>query len=92
MDIAIKQGAKVILADLRQEMGQALATELGENALFVRLDITSSAEWKKAIKLGESKFGNINVLVNNAGVLGPVFCCKSKPELSSDTVSIYFGC
>ena len=68
----IKQGAKVILADIREEMGQALADELGENALFVKLDIAKVEDWGNAVKLGESKFGNINVLVNNAGILGPV--------------------
>ena len=56
----------------QNEMGQSLADELGENALFVKLDVTSSDDWKKAVALGESKFGNINVLVNNAGILGPV--------------------
>lgn len=68
----VKQGAKVILADIREEMGQALADELGENALFVKLDITSADDWKNAVEVGESKFGNVNVLVNNAGILGPV--------------------
>lgn len=68
----IKQGAKVILADVREEMGEALAKELGENALFVKLDVTNVKDWENAVKQGESKFGNINVLVNNAGILGPV--------------------
>ncbi|HCY80411.1 MAG TPA: 3-alpha-hydroxysteroid dehydrogenase, partial [Xanthomarina gelatinilytica] len=56
----IKQGAKVILADIREEMGRALAEELGENALFVKLDITKVEDWENAVKLGENKFGNIN--------------------------------
>ncbi|WP_192349125.1 SDR family NAD(P)-dependent oxidoreductase [Algoriphagus sp. Y33] len=68
----INQGAKVILADVREEMGEALAKELGENALFVKLDVTNVKDWENAVKQGEAKFGNINVLVNNAGILGPV--------------------
>jgi 3alpha(or 20beta)-hydroxysteroid dehydrogenase len=68
----IKHGAKVIIADVREDMGKSLAKELGGNALFVKLDVTKSEDWKKAIEVGESKFGTVNVLVNNAGILGPV--------------------
>ncbi len=68
----IAQGAKVILADIKVDLGQALADELGDNALFIKLDITKPEDWKNAVEIGEKTFGNINVLVNNAGILGPV--------------------
>ncbi|MEQ9442955.1 MAG: glucose 1-dehydrogenase [Cyclobacteriaceae bacterium] len=68
----IEQGAKVILADLREDMGQALADELGDNAIFTKLDVAQASDWKEAITIGESTFGPVNVLVNNAGILGPV--------------------
>jgi len=68
----VNQGAKVILADIKVDLGQALADELGDNALFIKLDITKPEDWKNAVEIGEKTFGNINVLVNNAGILGPV--------------------
>lgn len=68
----IAEGAKVILADVTEPAGQALANDLGENALFLKLDVTKPADWQRVVAAGEAKFGSINVLVNNAGVLGPI--------------------
>ena len=68
----VAQGAKVILTDLSEEAGLALAKELGENAFFVKHDVTNPEQWAKVVEQAESKFGPVNVLVNNAGVLGPL--------------------
>ena len=68
----VAEGAKVIMTDMSEQTGNALAKELGENALFIRQDATKSGDWKKVIEQGEVAFGTINVLVNNAGILGPV--------------------
>ncbi|WP_411742931.1 glucose 1-dehydrogenase [Reinekea sp.] len=64
----IKEGAKVVLTDLNEEKGQALAKELGENALFIKQDVTSEADWVNVIKQTEERFGPVEVLVNNAGI------------------------
>lgn len=68
----IAEGAKVILTDLNEAKGKALAAELGSNALFVHHDATSEAGWKEVVAAGEKQFGKITVLVNNAGILGPI--------------------
>lgn len=68
----IQEGAKVVLTDLSEQAGQQLATELGDNALFVKHDVTSLADWTKVVELTEEKFGPVSILVNNAGVLGPI--------------------
>jgi len=68
----VEEGAKVVLTDLNREGGQALADELGENALFVHHDVTSFDSWKNVVEKTEATFGPITVLVNNAGVLGPI--------------------
>jgi 3alpha(or 20beta)-hydroxysteroid dehydrogenase len=68
----VAEGAKVILSDLTEKAGSALADELGERALFIRHDVTRADEWTHAVKKAETAFGPISVLVNNAGVLGPV--------------------
>lgn len=68
----IAEGAKVILTDLSEAAGQALAAELGENAFFIRHDATNAAEWAEVVKTAEEKFGPVTILINNAGVLGPI--------------------
>ena len=68
----IAEGAKVVMTDTRDSEGRSLAAELGANALFVRHDVTDSSQWRKVVDATEEKFGNINVLVNNAGILGPL--------------------
>jgi 3alpha(or 20beta)-hydroxysteroid dehydrogenase len=68
----VAEGARVILTDLREDTGSALARRLGENALFLRQDVTKAEDWAVVIQKGEAAFGPITVLVNNAGILGPV--------------------
>lgn len=68
----IKEGAKVILTDLSEAAGRALAAELGANAIFIRHDVTDATSWAEVVEQAEAAFGDINVLVNNAGILGPV--------------------
>jgi len=66
----VKHGAKVIIADVDAERGEAFAAKLGDSALFVRLDVTDADGWAAAVAAGSAAFGPINVLVNNAGVSG----------------------
>ncbi len=63
-----KEGAKVVITDLLEKEGQALAWELGKNALFIRHDVSRASDWKYVIAKTEEAFGPINVLVNNAGI------------------------
>ncbi|AYF90582.1 glucose 1-dehydrogenase [Pseudomonas sp. DY-1] len=63
------EGAKVVLTDLNEEAGRQVAAEIGANALFVRQDIASEADWQNVIKLTLEQFGRLDVLVNNAAIL-----------------------
>jgi 3alpha(or 20beta)-hydroxysteroid dehydrogenase len=67
----VAEGAKTVFTDVNAEAGTALAAELGDNALFVKHDVSSEADWKAVVAAAESRFGPISVLVNNAGILGP---------------------
>ncbi|MFL0363894.1 glucose 1-dehydrogenase [Pseudobacillus sp. 179-B 2D1 NHS] len=64
----IEEGAKVVLTDLNEEKGKAFAAELGENALFVKQNVTSAEDWANVVAETEKAFGSVNVLVNNAGI------------------------
>jgi 3alpha(or 20beta)-hydroxysteroid dehydrogenase len=66
----VAHGAKVILGDLNEKAGNALASELGSGAIFVKQDVARAEDWKAVLRAGEQRFGTINVLVNNAGILG----------------------
>lgn len=67
----VAEGAKAVFTDLNAEAGAALETELGDNALFVRQDVSSEADWRDVVAKAEARFGPVSVLVNNAGILGP---------------------
>jgi NAD(P)-dependent dehydrogenase (short-subunit alcohol dehydrogenase family) len=71
--IFAKEGAKVILADVLEAEGKQVADKIvsgGGQARFVKLDVTSEAEWDAATKAAVSAFGKFDVLVNNAGISG----------------------
>ncbi|MFB7447340.1 SDR family NAD(P)-dependent oxidoreductase [Streptomyces sp. NPDC056194] len=64
------EGARVVLGDVLDEAGEALAKELGEDrAAYVRLDVTSEDDWAAAVAAAKERFGKIDGLVNNAGIL-----------------------
>ena len=70
--VFVENGAKVILTDVNSADGERLAAELGENALFIEHDVRDVAVWNSIVEQGETKFGTINVLVNNAGIIGTI--------------------
>jgi 3alpha(or 20beta)-hydroxysteroid dehydrogenase len=64
------EGARVVVGDVLDEPGQAVADELGtDSAAYLHLDVTDEAGWAAAVSLAEERFGPVNVLVNNAGIL-----------------------
>lgn len=63
------EGAKVIVADVNAEKGEAVAADIGENAIFHKLDVSSDEDWAAIVKAGGDAFGPVNVLVNNAGLV-----------------------
>ncbi|MCB1264573.1 MAG: glucose 1-dehydrogenase [Mycobacterium sp.] len=64
----VAEGAKVVLGDILDEQGAALAAELGDSARYVHLDVTSAEDWAGAVETAVNTFGKLNVLVNNAGI------------------------
>ena len=67
----VAEGAKTVVTDVNAEAGASLASELGEDALFIKHDVSSEADWRAVIAQAEAHFGPVSVLVNNAGILGP---------------------
>ena len=65
------EGAKVVIGDLLDEEGEALAEEIGPSATYVHLDVTKPADWATAVATAVEKYGKLDVLVNNAGISIP---------------------
>jgi cyclopentanol dehydrogenase len=68
-----REGARIVIADVLEAEGRAVQAEVegaGGQAAFTPLDVTREAEWQRAVALAVSRFGALNVLVNNAGIGG----------------------
>ncbi|GAA4377833.1 SDR family oxidoreductase [Nocardioides caricicola] len=64
----VAEGAQVVIGDLLDEEGAVLADELGANARYVHLDVTSDEDWRAAVAFTVAEFGRLDVLFNNAGI------------------------
>jgi 3alpha(or 20beta)-hydroxysteroid dehydrogenase len=91
-----REGAKVLLTDVLEDEGREVAEELGEHARFAAHDVTSEASWERAIAAAEHAFGDVGILVNNAGVAvgGPI---EETPEavfrrmIDVNAVGVFLG-
>jgi 3alpha(or 20beta)-hydroxysteroid dehydrogenase len=63
----VEEGARVVMGDILDEEGQKVASELGDAAVFLHMDVREEADWQAAVTAAE-RFGPLNVLVNNAAV------------------------
>lgn len=68
----VAHGAKVVMTDMNTADGARIATELGDDALFLPHDVASADDWKKVVEETGRRFGPVSVLVNNAGIIGQV--------------------
>ncbi|WP_030569525.1 SDR family NAD(P)-dependent oxidoreductase [Streptomyces aureocirculatus] len=66
----VTEGARVVVGDVLDEQGEELAKELGhDSARYVHLDVSREADWAAAVTATKTAFGEVNGLVNNAGIL-----------------------
>ncbi len=76
----VAEGAAVLITDIDEERGSALAQELGVKAAFTTLDVASETGWSAAVTLAESRFGPVTALINNAGIIGAATKCADLSE------------
>lgn len=92
------EGANVLIADIDEATGKAVAEQIGANVEAFKLDVTSEASWNAAIERANAAWGKVDILVNNAGIAG-----RSAPtwELSFqewldviniDLTGVFLGC
>jgi 3alpha(or 20beta)-hydroxysteroid dehydrogenase len=83
-----REGARVMIGDVLEDEGRALAAELGEAARFTRLDVSKEAEWIAFFAAVKQDFGQLNGLVNNAGIMVPGALADLTPEQYTRTFEI----
>ena len=91
------EGANVVLTDLNEKDGQAVAEQIGEKAIFIKHDVSSEADWQNVVNTAVETFGRLDVLVNNAGMmaLGNIVECSLKDYRRVNSVNSeggFLGC
>jgi 3alpha(or 20beta)-hydroxysteroid dehydrogenase len=64
----VQEGAKVVFGDILDDEGEAVAKNIGDDAVYVHLDVRQEEHWNLAVAEAMSRFGSLDVLVNNAGI------------------------
>ena len=68
----VAQGARVVIADIDEAQGQELADTLGSVALFRAADVAEPSQVRELVAFAVASFGGLDVMVNNAGISGPM--------------------
>lgn len=66
--LLVQAGAKVVIADLNEEVGSSLVKELGESVVFVKTNVTDEADVERAVRTAVERFGNLHIDINCAGI------------------------
>ena len=90
--LCVAEGAKVVIGDLLEAEGRALAAELGAAAVFVRQDVTKESDWDAAITAAKT-LGGLHGLVNNAGIYRPATLMETDAALFEQHMRVnQLGC
>ncbi|KAJ4733571.1 NAD(P)-binding Rossmann-fold superfamily protein [Rhynchospora pubera] len=66
----IETGAKVLLADVQDHLGKSIANDLGPNATYIHCNVTNEQEISSAVDHAVAQYGRLDVMYNNAGIIG----------------------
>jgi NAD(P)-dependent dehydrogenase (short-subunit alcohol dehydrogenase family) len=78
----VAEGAKVVIADINQEIGEEVAGKLGKNAAFKKTDVSDRGQIRDLVAFAVKSFGGLHIMMNNAGISG-----KRYPEFLDDDFS-----
>jgi len=78
-ELFVNEGARVVLGDIQEDEGQAFAEKLGDAAIFIRCDVTSEEDVARLVDAAVDRFGQIDIMFNNAGILGAVGPIETTP-------------
>lgn len=66
----VQEGARVVIGDVQDEKGQAVAASIGPECVFVRTDVSSSEDVRALVRSAADRFGSLDIMYNNAGIGG----------------------
>jgi len=94
----VAEGAKVVLGDIQADAGNKIAEELGENAIFVMCNVTKEEDIANLVDSAVEKFGRLDIMFNNAGIVGAVGPIATTPadewKFTVDILlnGVFYGC
>jgi NAD(P)-dependent dehydrogenase (short-subunit alcohol dehydrogenase family) len=94
----VAEGAKVVLGDIQEDAGAAIAEELGEAAIFLPCNVTNEDHIANLVDGAVSHFGKLDVMFNNAGIVGAVGPISTTPadewKFTVDILlnGVFYGC
>jgi len=85
-----KEGAKVVVADVNEKAGEETVVEIKKNGegFFVKLDVSNREQAKQMVKTTLEKYGRIDVLINNAGIVQDAFLSKMTEEQWDKVINV----
>lgn len=84
----VENGATVVITDVREEEGKALAAELGPPAIFLRHDVRQRKDWDAVVMAAESAFGPVTALINNAGIAEEEYIADATDEVYHRVIDV----
>ena len=84
-----KEGAKVVFGDVRDPEGQKVEAAIraaGGEAVYVHLDVTNETDWQSAVQTATGRYGRLDVLINNAGIVIPRVSIEDRTAAEWDRV------
>ena len=94
----VAEGAKVVLGDIQEDGGRAVAASLGDSAVFVTCDVTNEDHIANMVDTAVSTFGSLGIMYNNAGILGAVGPIATTPAdewkftVDVHLNGVFYGC
>lgn len=94
----VEQGAKVVLGDIQEEAGRAVAADLGDAAVYVNCNVTVEDDIANLVDTAVSTFGKLDIMFNNAGIVGAVGPIATTPadewKFTVDILlnGVFYGC
>jgi NAD(P)-dependent dehydrogenase (short-subunit alcohol dehydrogenase family) len=91
VQLFVEEGARVVIADIMDDRGQALADELGPNTAYLHVDVSREDDVKAAVDLAVERFGGLHCIFNNAGIGGAGGPIDLIPAVGFDiTIAVLF--
>ncbi len=85
-----KEGAKVVVADMNEKAGEETVAQIRKNGegFFVKLDVSNREQAKQVVKITLEKYGRIDILINNAGIVQDAFLSKMTEEQWDKVINV----